>query len=90
MHTVLEEKVYMRQPTDYKAVTRPRFVCKLQKALNGMKHAPLSSKLQALGFSPSRAYFSLFISDSDGKVLYVLIDVGDIIGNALLAAAIQN
>jgi hypothetical protein len=61
MHTVLEEKVYMRQPTDYKVVTRPHFVCKLQKALNGLKHAPLSSKLQTLGFSPSRSSLLLVV-----------------------------
>ena len=95
-HGVLEEEVYMRQPPGYTDMTRPHFVCKLQKALYGLKQAPrawfarLSSKLQAFGFTPSRADTSLFIFDSGDTVLYVLVYVDDIIVTGSSPAAIQD
>jgi hypothetical protein len=34
---VLEEKVYMRQPPEYEDSKNPNFVCKLDKAIYGLK-----------------------------------------------------
>jgi hypothetical protein len=56
----------MRQPPGFINVSRPDYVCKLDKTLYGLKHAPhawyarLSSKLQQLGFSASQADTLLF------------------------------
>lgn len=50
LHGVLDEEVYMRQPLGYKDPDHPHFVCKLHKALYGLRQAP-------------RAWFSMF-SDS--------------------------
>jgi hypothetical protein len=70
LHGVLEEEVFMRQPTGYE--TRLGHVCKLDKALYGLKQAPrawysrLSSNLQSLGFSASKADTSLFFYNKGG------------------------
>jgi hypothetical protein len=61
------------------------FVCKLDKALYGLKHASwdwyskLSSKLQMLGFTPSRADTSLFFYSTKHLTMFVLVYVNDII-----------
>jgi hypothetical protein len=70
LHGYLEE-VYMKQPLGYEDKTRFNYVCKLDKALYGLKQAPrawysrLSTKLQNLGFTPSKADTSLFFSKKE-------------------------
>ena len=60
-------------------------VCKLDKSLYGLKQAPrawysrLSSKLQALGFVPSKSDTSLFIYNKSHTSIFALIYVDDII-----------
>jgi hypothetical protein len=66
LHGVLEEEVYMRQPPGYESKESPHFVCKLGNTICGLKQAlrarysRLSSKLQKLGFVPSKGDTSLF------------------------------
>jgi histone deacetylase 1/2 len=73
----------MRQPPGYEG--RPGLVCKLDKALYGLKQAPrawyyrLSSKLQSLGFSASKADTSLFFYNKGGVSIFMLIYVDDIV-----------
>jgi hypothetical protein len=51
LHGVLEEKVYMQQPPRYECKESPHCICKLDKAIYGLKQAlrawysRLSSKL---------------------------------------------
>jgi hypothetical protein len=60
-------------------------VCKLDKALNGLKQAPrawyarLSSKLRSLGVHASKADTSFFYFNKGGVTIFVLIYVDDII-----------
>jgi histone deacetylase 1/2 len=85
LHGVLEEEVYMKQPPGYEDPNTPNHICKLDKALYGLKQAPrawysrLSTKLQQLGFRPSQGDTSLFIYDTPGITVYVLVYVDDII-----------
>ena len=60
-------------------------MCKPNKALYGLKHAPrawysrLSSKLHSLGFSASKADTSLFFYNKGGVSIFMLIYVDDIV-----------
>jgi hypothetical protein len=62
IHGVLEEEIYMQQPLGYEDKESPHFVCKLDKAIYGVKQAPrvwysrLSSSCKSLGlFHPKVA-----------------------------------
>jgi hypothetical protein len=85
LHGVLEEEVYMRQPPGYEELSHRHYVCKLQKAIYGLKQAPrawysrLSSKLQSLGFSASKADTSLFFYNKGGVSIFMLIYMDDIV-----------
>lgn len=85
LHGVLEEEVYMRQAPGYEDLRQPNYICKLDKALYGLKQAPrawyarLSSKLQEIGFVPSRADTSLFFYRRGDVTIFLLIYVDDII-----------
>jgi histone deacetylase 1/2 len=85
LHGVLEEEVYMKQPSGFENPHAPFHICKLDKALYGLKQAPrawysrLSSKLSELVFVPSKADTSLFLFNKSGVTIFVLIYVDDII-----------
>lgn len=85
LHGPLEEEVYMRQPQGYVDPQRPSHVCKLKKALYGLRQAPrawfalFSKFLVTLGFANSMADTSLFVYHKDTVLVYVLIYVDDII-----------
>ena len=85
LHGRLEEEVFMTQPPGFKDHSRPDFVCKLHKSLNGLKQAPrawferLSSFLQQLGFTGSRTDPFLFIFHQHNIVSYLLVYVDDIL-----------
>jgi histone deacetylase 1/2 len=85
LHGDIQEEVYMYQPPGYVDKVHPTRVCRLQKSLYGLKQSPrawyskLSSKLQSLGFIPSKADTSLFIFIHRQVTIYMLIYVDDII-----------
>jgi hypothetical protein len=93
LHGYLEDEVYMVQPLGYVDKSFPTHLCKLEESLYGLKQAPrawfdrLSSKLQELGFVPSKADVSLFVYKKEAITIYILVCVDDIIGVSSIAQA---
>ncbi|KAK0580290.1 hypothetical protein LWI29_000376 [Acer saccharum] len=81
----LTDDVYMIQPPDFIDSTKPQHVCKLKKAIYGLRQAPrawyteLRNFLLAVGFLNSTCDASLFIRQRPGTTLYLLVYVDDII-----------
>jgi hypothetical protein len=75
----------MKQPPGYEDKQHPSYVCKLDKAIYGLKQPPrpwyskLSTRLRELEFVPSKSDTSLFIYKKSGITMYMLIYVDDII-----------
>uniref|UniRef100_A0ACD5TNX4 Uncharacterized protein n=1 Tax=Avena sativa TaxID=4498 RepID=A0ACD5TNX4_AVESA len=85
LHGFLTESAYMQQPPGFQDLQHPDYVCKLNKAIYGLKQSPrawysrLSDRLQQLGFTPSAADTSLFIFAQNGVTMYMLVYVDDIV-----------
>jgi hypothetical protein len=86
----------MVQPPGFINPNCPQHVCKLQKAIYGLKQAlrawfsRLSTKLLQLGFVGSKVDTSLFIYRTKDVTMYLLIYVDDIIIPASVPAAITE
>lgn len=91
----LSDEVYVTQPPGFVDQDHPHYVCRLKKALYGLRQAPrawyqeLRNYLLTLGFVNSVADTSLFIRRKGSEVLYVLVYVDDMLitGNAKPAIA---
>jgi hypothetical protein len=85
LHSQLKENVFMKQPLGFEDPGQPNHLCKLKKALYGLKLVPrvgysrMSEKLQEWGFRASRADTSLFIYRIENTTIYMLVYVDDII-----------
>ncbi|KAM1401398.1 hypothetical protein ACFX1X_028606 [Malus domestica] len=80
----LQEEVYMQPPPGFDGI-KGNMVCKLHKAIYGLKQSPrawyakLSSVLEKAGFLRSNADSSLFVKTGTSGKLVVLIYVDDLI-----------
>ena len=91
----LTETVYMMQPPGFKDLSKPTHVCRLQKAIYGLKLAPrawytaLKNAILQHGFHSSKADSSLFIYSQGSIISYFLVYVDDlvIIGNNSISVA---
>lgn len=96
LHGVINGEVYMRQPIGYKDPDHPQFVCKLSKALYGLRQAPrawysiFSGFLLQQGFIQSKVDSSLFIKTAAEGVTLVLIYVDDILITGSLSSYITE
>ncbi|GKA97572.1 ribonuclease H-like domain-containing protein [Tanacetum coccineum] len=81
----LSETIYMYQPPGFMDPIFPHHVCRLQRSLYGLKHAPrawfqrFAGYTVRVGFSSSRCDSSLFISRHGSEVAYLSIYVDDIL-----------
>ena len=85
----------MQQPPGFEDDRYPSHVCKLQRALYGLKQSPhawyarLSARLLQLGFVSSKADTSLFIFSHQGVQIYMLVYVDDIVIAGSTPAAVD-
>ena len=85
LHGLLQEEVFMEQPPGYIDTSHPHHVCRLKKAIYGLKQAPrawfhrFSNFLLTIGFTCSKADYSLFVHSSDNGIIYLLLYVDDIV-----------
>lgn len=85
LHGLLSKPVYMAQPQGFIDPQHPHHVCRLKKALYGLRQAPLawfqrfSRFLVALGFQQSRCDTSLFFLHRGSSVIFLLLYVDDIV-----------
>jgi hypothetical protein len=81
----LEEEVYIEKPEGFQLSENIDYVCKLKKALYGIKQAPrawysrLDKYLQQAGFRKGSADNNLYIKVSQGNILLIEVYVDDII-----------
>ncbi|GAU51364.1 hypothetical protein TSUD_383580 [Trifolium subterraneum] len=81
----LKETVFMRQPEGFSDPTKPHHICKLSKAIYGMKQAPrawfdrLRTALLNWGFQNTKSDSSLFFLRGVDHTTFLLIYVDDII-----------
>ena len=96
LHGFLTEEVYMQQPPGFEDPQFPTHVCKLQRALYGLKQSPrawyarLSARLLELGFTSSKADTSLFIFSHGAVQIYMLVYVDDIVIAGSTPAAVDR
>ena len=93
LHGDLEEEIYMEQPPHFKDVEHPNFVCKLKKAIYGLKQSPrmwhtkLHSYLVKIKFKRLSSEPNLYIR-KDGQsfiILGVYVDDLPIASNSIEA-----
>jgi hypothetical protein len=84
LNGVLEEEIWLDQPPGFEQGPAGT-ACRLKKALYGLKQAPrawhtkLSQELEKLGFVASDADPSLWVLHLDGRSVYVLVYVDDLL-----------
>ncbi|KAL5820074.1 hypothetical protein ACOSQ4_023916 [Xanthoceras sorbifolium] len=92
----LTDDVYMVQPPDFNNTSNPQFVCKLRKAIYGLRQAPpawyteLRTFLLNEGFTTSISDASLFIYHRSGHTLYLLVYVDEIIVTGSFDSQVRN
>ncbi len=85
LHGDLEEEVYMDTPPGYTASSNTDVVCKLQRALYGLKQSPrawfgrFSQAMKKYGFRQSNSDHTLFLKHQQGKVTALIVYVDDMI-----------
>jgi Reverse transcriptase (RNA-dependent DNA polymerase) len=81
----LEEEVYMDLPPGLSVLKENGLVCKLKKAIYGLKQSPrawygkLSSTLVKIGYKKCEADSSVFIKRSQKGIIVILIYVDDLV-----------
>ena len=93
----LIETVFMEQPPGFKDLSKPNHVCRLKKAIYGLKQAlrawytALKNAILQLGFYNSKADSTLFIYSQGSTLCYFLVYVDNLVitgNNSIFVASI--
>eukprot|EP00253_Pinus_taeda_P032989 PITA_32989 len=85
LNGVLKEEVFVEQPLGYEVDGQEHKVCKLKKALYGMKQAlrawysRIDAYLVENGFGKCDGEPTIYIKENDGKIIIVVLYVDDLI-----------
>ena len=80
----IEEEVYIEKPHGFEVEDRRTYVCKLKKAMYGLKQAPtawygmIDSFFMSLGFTKSKVDSNLYYKVKDGKPMILMLYVDDL------------
>lgn len=81
----LQEEIYMQQPSGFVSAQYPNKVCKLNKAIYGLKQAArewytrIKSVLQASQFTPTKSDPGIFVKKEGDTLMYLVLYVDDIL-----------
>ena len=84
LHCSIKEEVYVEQPLGFKVQDRDTYICRLKKALYGLKHAPrawyerIDSYLMKLGFTRSNVDPNLYFKVDRESLLILVLYVDDL------------
>ena len=98
LNGVVEEEVYVEKTLGFETHDRESHVCKLKKALNGLKQEPrtwydrIGSFLTSLGFTKSKADSNLYYKVEEGNpvILLLYVDYLFVIGEDGLIADMKR
>lgn len=85
LNGILEEKVYIEKPDGFALSKDSNMVCRLHKALYGLKHAPrawyewLHSHLVKIGFQRTSEDNNIYLKSKGDQILICELFVDDII-----------
>ncbi|KAJ0441434.1 putative RNA-directed DNA polymerase [Helianthus annuus] len=81
----LDHVIHMVQPMGFESLEHPEYVCKLKKAIYGLKQSPrawygkIAEFLEQNGYQLTSADSSLFVKKLGEKVVFILVYVDDLI-----------
>ena len=84
LNGVIEEEVYIEQPLGFETHDKATHVCKLKKAIYGLKQAPKAwygrndGFLMNLGFTKSKADSNLYYKVENDGIMILLLYVDDL------------
>ena len=84
LNGLIEEEVYFEQPQGFETNDQKTHVCRLKKALYGLKRAPrawygrIDRFLMSLGFTKSKADPNLYYKVNGVKIMILLLYVNDL------------
>eukprot|EP00253_Pinus_taeda_P013172 PITA_13172 len=85
LNGMIEEEVYIDQPEGFETFNYDSHVCRLKRALNGLKQAPyawytrIDNYFTGLGFTKTKEDVNLYHIVVEGKLLIIALYVDDLI-----------